>query len=181
MLQLLLACQSGQMDTAFCAACVWRLCCDACHMHVLLPSGGTFEHTLSLVARLRRGWQSPAIEKHTDRVIAAASCAGAKDSVALDAQYPAFREEMVCSLLTTLISHPRAAAASTLGPAQAEAQRSGQQDGALADAVQALSLQQAPPATPGAPVCSSGILNCPVRVLQSLWRRNRVSVALHQA
>ena len=85
-------------------------------------------------------------------------CAGAKDSVALDAQYPAFREEMVCSLLETLNSHPRAVAASRLSPAHEEAQRSGQQDGALADAVQALSLQQAPPATPGGAVSSLAIL-----------------------
>ena len=90
-----------------------------------------------------------------------ASCAGAKDSVALDVQYPAFREEMVCSLLETLISHPRAVAASKLSPAQAEAERSGQQAGALADAVQALSLQQAPPATPGEAVSSFPILHCP--------------------
>ena len=82
--------------------------------------------------------------------------------MAPDAQYPAFREEMVCSLLETLINHPRAVAASKLSPAPAEAQRSGQQDGALADAVQALSIQQAPPATPGEAVSSFAILHLPL-------------------
>ena len=82
--------------------------------------------------------------------------------MALDAQYLAFREEMVCSLLETLISHPRAVAASKLSPAHAEAERSGQQDSSLADAVQALSLQQAPPATPGKAMSSFAILPCPL-------------------
>ena len=126
------------------------------------PSGGMSEHTLPIfIIWSRRGLQSsvpaanPVQGKNT-------SYAGAKDSVALDAQYPAFREEMVCSLLETLINHPRAVAASKLSPAHAEAQRSGQQDGALADAVQALSLQQAPPANPGGAVFSSAILHCPL-------------------
>ena len=71
-------------------------------------------------------------------------CAGAKDTIAPDAQYPAFREELVCSLLETLIGHPRAEAASrsTIAPDQ-------QQESTLDDAMQALSLQQTPPATPG--------------------------------
>lgn len=50
----------------------------------------------------------------------------------------------MCALLETLISHPRAEAAS-----QAAAAPNDQQESTIADAVQALSLQQTPPATPG--------------------------------
>ena len=71
-------------------------------------------------------------------------CAGAKDSVAPDAHYPAFREELVCTLLQTLINHPRAEAANKIAAVPHQKQES-----SLADAVQALSLQQTPPATPG--------------------------------
>ena len=70
--------------------------------------------------------------------------AGAKDATAPDAHYPAFREELVCALLETLITHPRAEAAS-----QAPAAPEQQQESTVADAMQALSLQQTPPATPG--------------------------------
>ena len=72
------------------------------------------------------------------------TCAGAKDSVAPDALYPAFREELVCSLLQTLIHHPRAEAASRAGAVPDQAQEK-----SIAEAVQALSLHQTPPATPG--------------------------------
>ena len=61
-----------------------------------------------------------------------------------DAQYPAFREELVASLLETLITHPRAEAAS-----RATAVPDQLQDSTVVDAMQALSLQQTPPATPG--------------------------------
>ena len=70
--------------------------------------------------------------------------AGAKDSVAPDALYPAFREELVCTLLQTLINHPRAEAASRAGAVPDQAQEK-----SIAEAVQALSLQQTPPPTPG--------------------------------
>ena len=71
-------------------------------------------------------------------------CAGAKDTTAPDAQYPAFREELVCALLETLISHPRAEAASRAAAVPDE-----QHESTIADAMQALSIQQTPPATPG--------------------------------
>ena len=78
-------------------------------------------HFTSLWWWSRRGRQSPVFAVDPVQVTAA-SCAGAKDSVAPDVQYPSFREEMVCSLLETLISHPRAVAASKLSPAYADAQ-----------------------------------------------------------
>lgn len=45
--------------------------------------------------------------------------AGGKDAVAPDALYPAFREELICTLLETLLAHTHAA--STLEPASAQA------------------------------------------------------------
>lgn len=69
--------------------------------------------------------------------------------MAPDAQYPAFREELVCALLETLINHPRAKAMSSCAAKPAGALADGQQEESLADAVQALSIQQTPPRTPG--------------------------------
>lgn len=90
------------------------------------------------------------------------TCAGAKDAVAPDALYPAFREELVCSLLQTLIHHPRAEAASRAGavPDQAQAK-------SIAEAVQALSLHQTPPATPGE---QHSRVACPLRVTLILFQ-----------
>ena len=92
-------------------------------------------HHISVSGEIQSSWRSQACSP---------TFAGAKDSVAPDALYPAFREEVVCSLLQTLINHPRAEAASRVGAVPEQALEK-----SISEAVQALSLQQTPPATPG--------------------------------
>ena len=74
---------------------------------------------------------------------------GEKDSVALDAHYPAFREELVCTLLETLLQHPRAAQLSNPSAAPGRATVAGAEEDRAGEG-NALETRPGTPAAGGA-------------------------------